>query len=74
MMTGLMKDPATNVVNHVRILKDGDEIIGLDNAPLGMSPPHECLEPGGRSAGQIEYGLKDQKKLVGRKGFTQVHL
>ena len=71
---GLGEHPAADGGDQAGLFENGDEVVRLDDALGRMTPAQQGLNPGRRSAGQVEDRLVHQEVLLGHQGFAQVHL
>ena len=74
LMACLFEHPSPNLDDHSGVFENGNEVVGLDQAPLGMVPTQESLEPRRLSSDEVEDRLVDEMVLAKGQRITQVHL
>ena len=71
---GGAEEVAGELADEVGLFGEGDELVGVDDAALGMTPAGEDFEAGELAGAQLDHGLEVGDDLVAVEGAAEVEL
>ncbi len=69
-----LKDPLADRDDQPARFEGGNEVVGLHDAPCGMTPAQEGLHAGEDTGGEVDGGLVEQEELISGKGTVEINV
>ena len=74
LLQGVAEDPGPQGLDQADLLRQGDELVGGDEAPRGLGPAQQRLQAREAPLPKLQDGLVVQEELVLLQGLPEAHL